>query len=283
MRVPPSFTWHEKAFFLFGLMAATMFFVWADMVKPPQKSLAPPADAFFGDFKLSNAGDVHVWGPQGAMVGEIVFNNITATKVGLFNSPGVVFTATGFPLVVTWKFSQHCVPTCTTILTIDATKAAGTAGTFPITVSGNNGSLTRTTTFNLIFNDYTFSCLPSNISITIPLTGQPKPANVTCNLSVISGDIPELSFEFHGLPPGITATANPVVCTPSCTTTITFTATRQASTGMYVIDPVSGAGDEYSWRVSSPIFLTVNEELPPPGGGQEELPPPAADGPLPSP
>lgn len=41
----PSFTWPEKAFFLFGIMAATLFFVWAGMLQKPRENIIQNARA----------------------------------------------------------------------------------------------------------------------------------------------------------------------------------------------------------------------------------------------
>lgn len=98
------------------------------------------------DFSLANGGSRSVTQGQSAT------NSITASLVA-GATEGVTFTTTGLPANTTATYNTpSCNPTCSTTLTI-GTSTSTPAGTYPVTVSATNGSLNRTTTFNLTINE----------------------------------------------------------------------------------------------------------------------------------
>lgn len=163
----PSFTWYEKSFFLFGIMASTLFFVWAGILQGPRNHLAKPAEAFLDGFTLSNSGDIYILKEIGGGLGGIgTFGNttITAKNNYLSSSPGVVFTLNkGLPAGVNWRI-EPCTPNCTTRLVMWVAPTVA-PGIYPITVTGNNGNSSATTTLNLLIDEMDVSCLPNPITI----------------------------------------------------------------------------------------------------------------------
>jgi hypothetical protein len=109
------------------------------------------ASAWFGmdgqfDFSLSNSGD------KAAKRGSSTQNNISAAlKSG--NTKPIAYSLSGLPTGANSSFStSSCNPACSTVLTL-STSTSTPAGTFPIVVSGSDGIISRSTSFNLTVSD----------------------------------------------------------------------------------------------------------------------------------
>jgi Chitobiase/beta-hexosaminidase C-terminal domain/Concanavalin A-like lectin/glucanases superfamily len=97
------------------------------------------------NFSLSNSGD------KSATAGSSVTNSISATLVSGTTQP-VTFSASGLPSGATASFSPNsCSPSCSSTLTI-TTSASTPGGNYTVTVAGNGGEVTKTTSFNLGVN-----------------------------------------------------------------------------------------------------------------------------------
>jgi VCBS repeat-containing protein len=102
------------------------------------------------DFSLTNSGNVIV------NAGTSAPDTITANLVS-GTSQAVTFSTSGLPSGATASYSQaSCSPTCSNILTL-ATSSSIASGTYPITITGTAGGLSRTTTFNLIITSSSMS------------------------------------------------------------------------------------------------------------------------------
>ncbi len=94
------------------------------------------------NFSLSNSGNKSV------SPGASVANQITATLINS-TSEAVTFSASGLPSGATPTFlPTSCSPNCTSALTIQTTPASPD-GSYPVTVTGTAGSVTRSTQFTL--------------------------------------------------------------------------------------------------------------------------------------
>jgi hypothetical protein len=96
------------------------------------------------DFLVSNSGNISV--PVGGSDSNIIMADIISG-----NSEPVTFSITGLPSSSSASISggNTCSPTCSKTLTIYTTNSTST-GTYPITITATNGTLTRTTNFDLI-------------------------------------------------------------------------------------------------------------------------------------
>ena len=127
-------------------------------------------DLIVNDFSLSNSGDITVI--QGASGS----NTIT---VDYTDGSGATITlsVSGLPAETTASFSSNtCTADCARTLTIQTTQSAPT-GTYPITVSGVDGGLTRNTLFNLIINAPTPTPTPTP-------TPPPPPGGPGCSATM---------------------------------------------------------------------------------------------------
>jgi LmbE family N-acetylglucosaminyl deacetylase len=95
------------------------------------------------DFSLTTSGNPTV------TAGTSVFKTIALNLVS-GTTQTVTLSTSGLPSGATASFSRSsCSPSCSTTLTL-ATSSSTVAGSYPITVTGTAGSLSRTTSFNLI-------------------------------------------------------------------------------------------------------------------------------------
>ena len=121
------------------------------------------------DFSLSNAGN------QTAIKGNSAQNKINASLKSGASKP-ISLSISGLPSGATSAFSStSCNPSCSSILTIYTSNATPT-GTFPVIVTGSEGGLSHSTSFDLSIAD-----LPTVTTPTITPTG----GSYTGSVSVI--------------------------------------------------------------------------------------------------
>src|SRR5439155_8240075 len=102
------------------------------------------------------------------------------------------------------------------------TPASTPTGPFPITVTGSDGSVTRTTSFTLTVNaPSTFDFSLSNGSDRSVTRGSSVTNTITATL--VSGTSQPVAFSASGLPTGASASFSAPSCTPTCSTTLTLT------------------------------------------------------------
>jgi hypothetical protein len=113
------------------------------------------------NFTLASAANLTV--AQGSSA-----SNTISSALSSGTSQPITLSASGLPQDVTSSFSQsQCNPSCSSLLTIN-TATTTPNGTYPITVTGTAGQLTKTTSFSL-----TVSALPPSVS---PPTVLPPPS-----------------------------------------------------------------------------------------------------------
>jgi len=106
------------------------------------------------DFALGNGG------AQSVVAGQQVTNTLTASLLSGATQT-VVFSAAGLPRGVTASYSPaNCMPGCSTTLTLQV-PATTAPGTYPVTVTGVAGGLSRQSVFDLVVNA-AGSALPSS-------------------------------------------------------------------------------------------------------------------------
>ena len=99
------------------------------------------------DFSLSNSGDKTVQKGSSAQ-------NTIAAVLKFGSGQSVSFSVSGLPNGATASLSNpSCGPSCSSTLTVTTTVSTTPAGTFPITVTGTGGGISRTTSFNLTVSD----------------------------------------------------------------------------------------------------------------------------------
>jgi len=166
-------------------------------------------------------------------------------------SGSVNLTASGLPSGVSATFGTNPATT-TSVLTLSATGSA-TIGSFTLTVTGASGSLSSKAAITVTVNpvgDYTFSALPSSLSVV-----QGAKGTSTIAVTPQSGFNSNVSLSATGLPSGVTATFSPNPAT--ATSTLTLTASGTASTGTVT---VTVAGTSGNLSHTTTIALTVTAQ-----------------------
>jgi len=144
------------------------------------------------------------------------FNTITATLVS-GDSKEVSTSQSDLPNGVSAEFSSSFWPTRTknNKLTIDS---SAPTGTFPVTITGTGGGLTRTTTYNLIIQEssvtppivpqFDFSLSNSgDIVITKSASGSGTGSNII-TATLISGDTENVEIVQQGVPSNVGHASN---------------------------------------------------------------------------
>lgn len=159
---------------------------------------------------------------------------ITVTKIGSASSQAVVFssaTVTGLPSGVTASVNpSNCTPntTCSITITLSASGSAAVVSGQTVTVTATSGSLTRTTSFPLSVT------APASFDFTLtsgsPLSvARTQSVTTTFGTTLSSGGSQTVTFSATNLPSGVTASFTPSSCSPSCSTTLTLSASSMAT------------------------------------------------------
>ncbi len=192
-------------------------------------------------YTLSNAGSITV--TQGSAGNTTVTRSLTSGT-----GSNALLTASGLPAGAAAAFTNNpCIPTCSSVLTITTSFPTTPAGTYPITVTGGS----QTTTFNLIVNPQPFDySLSTPANVTAFRAG--ASANTSITATIVSG-AGTVNFTNSALPSGVTVNYSATSCTPTCTTTLTFSAADNAALGANTIT-ITGSSPSHS----KSFTLTVN-------------------------
>ncbi len=131
--------------------------------------------------------------------------------------------------------------------------ATGTFNTLAVGTDGSVSSIQETSN-TVIENSPDFSLSsPSPNALTVVQGSTSLSSSITATLTTATSG--PVIFSASGLPLGVTATVNNSPCTPTCTATISFTATLTATTGPATVKiTAAGSGATHS----TTLLLTVN-------------------------
>jgi hypothetical protein len=186
---------------------------------------------------------------QTVIQGSAATYTITVTPSNGFNGT-VSFSASGLPAGASSSFSPATVTTSGTTTMTLSTATTTPAGSYPITVTGTSGSLTRTTSVTLVVNppsDFSLSATPTSRTI-----GQGASTTYTINITRTSFTA-GVTFSASGLPAGAAASFSPNPAT-GASSTLTVTTVSSTPTGTFAIT-VTGTGGGLTRTVT--VTLTV--------------------------
>ncbi|MGH9776547.1 MAG: hypothetical protein ACRD50_16570 [Candidatus Acidiferrales bacterium] len=173
-------------------------------------------------------------------------------------SNGVTLSATGLPSGASATFLPNPVTggSGSSIMSVTTTGSV-TTGTFTVTVKGTDGTLSHSTTVQLVINpapvpDFTISASPSSNTVT-----QGGNASYTVSVSPLNGFTGSVSLSDSGLPPGASATfgTNPIT-RGSGSSTLNVSTSSSSPAGTYTIT-VTGTSGSLSHQTS--VKLVVNQ------------------------
>jgi hypothetical protein len=161
----------------------------------------------------------------------------------------ITLSASGLPTGLTVGFGTNPITGGSSILTFTASCSIP-VGTYPITVIGTSGTLTKTTTITITITAAGgFTLTPSALALSI-LPGASGTDTITVNdVSPFAGSV---LFAASGLPSGVTASFSPASSASS--SVVTFTAAATAVAGTY---PVTITGTSGTLSATTSIALTV--------------------------
>lgn len=198
------------------------------------------------DYHLTNSGDMTI----NLNAGLSDTNTINIVLDTAPSQPVTLSVIAGLPAGATAAFAPDdtCAPNCNRNLTI--TVLAGTAaGTYPITVQGDDGfGLIKTTVFNLFISDLDFTVSASPTDILANVGGS---TTTVITIAIASGSTSPVTLSVAGLPAGATAVfSGGNTCSPNCNKTLTITTVAATPTGTYNL---TVQGDNYGWVKTTPI------------------------------
>ena len=172
-----------------------------------------------------------------------------AATPGLTGATGL--SVTGLPTNATAVFNPTSVTgSGSSILTVTVPTTV-TAGSYPLTITGTDGSLVHniSVTLTVQAQSFTLSVVPSTLS------GPPGgTATATVTLTMLNGYATAVNFSASGLPTGATAAFSPTSRTSTGTTALTVTIGTSVAAGNYSFNITGTSG---SLVQSIPATLTV--------------------------
>ncbi|HKW76663.1 MAG TPA: protease pro-enzyme activation domain-containing protein [Terriglobales bacterium] len=168
----------------------------------------------------------------------------------------VNFSVSGLPAGATGAFTPtSLVGSGTTSLAV-STAATTPAGSYTLTITGTDGTLTHTATVTLVVNqpDFAIAATPASQSLQ-----QGGSTSYTVTLSAINGYAGTVNFSVSGLPVGATATFTPASLVGSGTSTLAITTANPTTSGSYTLTITGSDGTlthtaSVSLVVSAPDF-----------------------------
>jgi hypothetical protein len=167
----------------------------------------------------------------------------------------VQFACENLPAGASCDFTPPaCSPTCTAALSL-ATDPSTPDGTYAVTVSATDGSITRTAEFLL-----TVATPPPPFDFTVtvdPESGSVEPGgslNLTVGATLVSGSTHEVEFFCEDLPVDTACDFTPPSCWPTCGADLVLTTSPNTPDGTYTV--MVSATDRTITR-TAPFLLTV--------------------------
>jgi hypothetical protein len=189
------------------------------------------------------------------LVGQSTSYTVTFSPIN--NYAGTVsFTVLGLPTGATPMFSPSSLSSAGTTTLSITTNNSTPPGTYPLTITGTDGTLTRTVSVSLEVDavppgDFTISFAnPPTITVKRNSSG-----SKTVTIGAVNGFTGVVNLSASNLPSLVTAAFAPTSVTNSGTSTLTFTVDHRATQGVYNVTVTGTSGLLVH---STTITLTVN-------------------------
>jgi uncharacterized membrane protein len=200
------------------------------------------------DFSLSSSPTSRT-----ILVGQSTSYTVTFSPIN--NYAGTVsFTVSGLPTGATPTFNPASLSSAGTTSLSITTNNSVAPGVYPLTITGSDGTLTRTVSVSLEVDavpaaDFTITA-PATITVKRNSTG-----SETVTIGAVNGFTGVVSLSTSGLPALVTTSFAPISVTNSGTSSLTFTVDHRATQGVYHITVTGTSGLLVH---STPVTLTVN-------------------------
>ncbi len=197
------------------------------------------------DFSLSAS-------PASQSINQGGSTSYTITQTALNGYTGTVsYSVTGLPAGATPTFTPASVAGSGTATLSVATTTTTAAGTYGLTITGTDGTLTHSTSVTLVIStpDFSLSAAPSSQTI-----NQGSPTSYTVTLNPISGYSGTVTFSASGMPAGVSASFNPVSLTGSGSTALNITTAFSTTPGTY---PLTITGTDGTLTHTTSVSLVI--------------------------
>ncbi|HET9838516.1 MAG TPA: protease pro-enzyme activation domain-containing protein [Candidatus Angelobacter sp.] len=176
----------------------------------------------------------------------------TITQSALNGYTGTVsFSVTGLPAGATPAFTPASVTGSGTATLGISTTTSVAPGTYGLTITGTDGTLTHSASVTLIIStpDFSISAAPSSQTI-----NQGSPTSYTVTLNPISGYSGTVTFSASGMPAGVSASFTPVSLTGSGSTALNITTAFSTTPGTY---PLTITGTDGTLTHATSVTLVI--------------------------
>jgi subtilisin family serine protease len=183
----------------------------------------------------------------------------SVTATGGF-SGDVALSVTGLPASVgTASVSPASVTGTGSAQVTVNTAAAAPPGSYPLTITGTSGSLTRSATATLVVQpppDFTVSATPSSRSVTVG-----GATSYTIGIGSLNGFTDPVALSLAGLPASVgTATFSPTSIAGAGTSQLSVTTSAGAPPGSYPLT-VTGSGSGIQHSIALNLTVTPNQNF----------------------
>ncbi|HZY62994.1 MAG TPA: Ig-like domain repeat protein, partial [Edaphobacter sp.] len=177
----------------------------------------------------------------------------TASISPLSGFTGTVgLSVNGLPSGAMATFSPTSITTSGNSTLTVSTASTTPTGTYPLTITGTDGSLSHSATVNLVVGapDFSISATPSSQTAT-----PGNSATYMTTIGALNGFTGTVNLSVTGLPSGATANLSPASVSASGSSTVTVSTASTTPTGTY---PLTITGTNGSLSHSAPVTLVVN-------------------------
>jgi hypothetical protein len=188
------------------------------------------------------------------LVGQSTSYAVTFSPINNYSGT-VSFTVSGLPTGTTSTFNPPSLSSAGSTTLSITTNNSTPPGTYPLTITGSDGTLTRTVSVSLQVDavpaaDFTISVTKPTITVKRNSSGTD-----TVTIGAVNGFTGVVNLSISGLPSLVTASLAPTSVTSSGSSTITFVVDHRATQGVYQLTVTGTSGPLVH---STPLTLTVN-------------------------
>ncbi len=168
----------------------------------------------------------------------------------------VSFSVAGLPSGASATFTPTTVTTSGTSTMAVTTTSAVAAGSYPLTITGTDGTITHTAPVTLVVHaavvgDFTISAAPASQTVAAG-----SATSYTATITPSGGFTDTVAFSASGLPAGASASFSPGSVPGTGSSTMTVTTTAATAAGTYVVT-ITGTGSTLTHSTTVTLVVTA--------------------------